>query len=303
MSVLLIYDGQKLTWDEPGNPATYKASSGLIGPKHRMFLYDGAIHVFMEDYRWTWYEKMRDHGPIPSGIYKVATGVPRNPYATYDPSICGLTNSFTIQQIPRGGKEDDEPGRTTAGRCEAPWANWGYHRVGLVPHSGMVAPHRSGFYIHDSSKGFTHGCVETEQKFFVERLYPYAAKAAGTKMLLTVRYTKGAFRTYGGTFVAGSTPGAEVPDEAVQLATMKIFMEMCDWLDAGGFDPAGPAATAAAQMDAKHPRPKKLDLSPPPQGRALPYDDSMGLSLGRNPIAGLKADVVAKVPGRWRNFI
>src|SRR4051812_23490802 len=83
MSVLLIYDGQKLTWDEPGNSATYKASSGLPVAKHRMFRYGDSIYVFLEDYRCTWYEKVKDKGPIPTGIYKVATSVPRNPYAAY----------------------------------------------------------------------------------------------------------------------------------------------------------------------------------------------------------------------------
>lgn len=307
MSALLTYDGQTLAWDEPGNSATYKASSGLLGSTHRMFRYGDDIYVFQEDYRCTWYEKVMDHGPIPTGLYQVATTVPKNPYAAFDASVCGLTNSFSVQQIPRGGDPADPPARTTAGSCEDYWANWGFHRAGLIPFSGMVAPHRSGFYLHDSSKGFTHGCVETEQKFFSERLYPFVAKSAGAKLMLSVKYAKGRFRTYGGTFVAGSTPGVTLPDEAIQRDTLDVFSKMCGWLSMGGLQPPGPVSAGVAAsntaLDAKYPRPKHLALDPPPQEKLRLYDYGMNLSLGRNPVAGLSSAVVDKVPGRWGNFV
>ena len=73
------------------------------------------------------------------------------------------------------------------------------------------------------------------------------------------------------------------------------------WADVGIARAFGVSARkgerAHQQFVERGPRPKRLSLDPPPQDRVLAYDDTMNLSPGRNPIAGLKPDIVAKVQG------
>ena len=67
------------------------------------------------------------------------------------------------------------------------------------------ARHRGGFYLHDSTKGYTHGCIEVEPRLFI-RLREYAkdeaAKKRGRKtLILKVKYPSSTAGTYGGTKV------------------------------------------------------------------------------------------------------
>lgn len=48
-------------------------------------------------------------------------------------------------------------------------------------------PLRGGFYLHDSTKGFSHGCIEIEVSFF-NRLYLYVPHARGKYLSLRVKY-------------------------------------------------------------------------------------------------------------------
>lgn len=291
MSVRLLYDGTTLTWDtgDAGTSAKFKASSGLIGSVWRVFRFDNDVFGFMEDYRCTWYEKTRDKGPIPTGTYRVATSVPRNPYAAAGGN-CNLQASYSIQQIPRGGDPADEPTTTTAGECEPYWANWGYNRVGLAPTKNMVAPHRSGFYIHDSSKGFTHGCIETEQKFFTHYLLPFAKKNPGAAMQLHVKYAD--FRTNGGTFDKALYPTLSEIDESNQRFALFQLKELIKALQAG------------KSLGAGAKRPAGLTLDPPPQDRVLSYDAAMvGVVHGGIDISRLPAATLALLPGGWANFV
>jgi len=38
--------------------------------------------------------------------------------------------------------------------------------IGGVHKTGAGSVPRGGFYIHDSTKGYTHGCIEVEPRFF-----------------------------------------------------------------------------------------------------------------------------------------
>ena len=176
----LEYDGVTLTW--AARRRTYKASSGLP-----------AGSASEPDWRESKYACVKDHGPIPEGNYSLSTVVDPDVFADVnkDPASCRVFPGSQIQQIPRG---------PAAGACEPYWANWGTNRVALKPNDSATSlacsPVRNGFYLHDSTKGFSHGCVEVETTFFTD-LYDFAKKSGGKRLTLRVRYQQAS--TQGGT--------------------------------------------------------------------------------------------------------
>lgn len=74
-----------------------------------------------------------------------------------------------IQKIPRG--------KNDASECEPYWAQWGQNRARMEPadsstQNKCLPVMRGGFYLHDSTKGFSHGCIEVEINLFVQlRIY------------------------------------------------------------------------------------------------------------------------------------
>jgi hypothetical protein len=138
MKIDMIYNGQSLAWTGYGS---FKATSGLPG------------------YQTPLLSCLKDAGPIPPGYYSLKLDEDSSP--AQDIGNCTLKPSQKIQRIPRGAD---------AGDCEKYWANWGTNRVGMVAADATTAkrcsPRRSGFYIHDSTKGYSHGCIEVEPRFF-----------------------------------------------------------------------------------------------------------------------------------------
>lgn len=167
----MTYDGQTIAWPGKG---TFKATSGLPGfqaPKNTC---------------------VPDSGPVPEGFYKVFIadhGTAKDDGSGY----CSLKPSWGIQQIPRG---------TSAGSCEPYWANWGRNRARLEP-ADIPTKHRclplmrGGFYLHDSTKGFSHGCIEVETRLFplLKSFHKTTKKSA---LILKVSYVSGR-STNGGT--------------------------------------------------------------------------------------------------------
>jgi hypothetical protein len=167
----MIYDGQTVNWSGIG---TFKATSGLPGfqtPKNSC---------------------LPDSGPIPEGLYKVFIsdqGTAKDDGSGY----CGLTPSWGIQKIPRG---------PAAGSCEPYWANWGRNRARMepadIPTKNRCAPlMRGGLYLHDSTKGFSHGCIEVETRLFPV-LMNYNKRTSKNTLILKVSYASRS-STNGGT--------------------------------------------------------------------------------------------------------
>ncbi|KPJ94070.1 MAG: hypothetical protein AMJ53_06030 [Gammaproteobacteria bacterium SG8_11] len=182
MAEYLEYDGHELHWRNPrdGQPAaSYKTTSGLI--------------TTSQDYQNTTYQCTPEMGPIPNGNYKLKLWIDPNPAQDDGTGRCALKPSWKIQTIPRGA---------TAGSCEPFWANWGNKRVRFKPADDATrnrcSPRRGGFYLHDSTKGFSHGCIEVEPVFFF-RLSNYAGRGISNELSLKVNYVYS--DTYGGTFV------------------------------------------------------------------------------------------------------
>jgi hypothetical protein len=165
----LLYNGKTVTWKGKG---TFKATSGLPGFQNTSNLC------------------LKNKGPVPEGNYYVPLIIGGN--AKDDgQGVCRIVPSWQIETIPRGA---------AAGACEPYWANWGKNRVRFEPADATTknacSPRRGGFYLHDSTKGFSHGCIEIETRFFkVLRTFASARKAKSLRLIVKYQGTS----TNGGT--------------------------------------------------------------------------------------------------------
>lgn len=192
MKEYLEYDGQELHWHhDDGTTETFAATSGFLG-------FDEDTGIFV-GYQEPKQQCVRDRGPIPEGTYYLRLSEDPDGYADHDGSLgCNLQAGSGIQRIPRGGTGTGSttvaPTATEANSCEPYWANWGSNRVRLEPADSKTtnacSPRRGGFYLHDSTKGFTHGCVEVDTLFFVKlrAFVPVARRRKLRRLTLKVRY-------------------------------------------------------------------------------------------------------------------
>lgn len=157
----MTYDGQTVQWTGHG---TFRATSGASG------------HQLPSEHCTP------DAGPIPPGYYKIFLadqGVAQDDGR----DLCALKPAWGIQTIPRG---------TDAGRCEPNWANWGANRARMEPADtatkNRCSPGRNGFYLHDSTKGYSHGCIEVDGRIFpLLRTYVRGGQGRST-MVIKVEY-------------------------------------------------------------------------------------------------------------------
>jgi RHS repeat-associated protein len=148
-----IYDGQYVTWYDANGKAIEinPGTSGYIeGDKN---------------FQNSKYQNKKDLGPIPEGTYSIDLTL--NPYRQakiieWKPDE--LYDDIGIQQIPTAFPLTD--GRMAIN------VGWGSIRARLEYVSGNLYG-REGFYIHNSTKGFTHGCIEVGGNFF-SRLLNYS---------------------------------------------------------------------------------------------------------------------------------
>lgn len=192
MAERLLYDGQRLFWFPVGvgPPMSYRATSGLPG------------------FQTPANQCIQDAGPVPEGQYVLILRIdPRDFARDNGAGQCALAPAWNIQRIPRGGPAMLPPSASAANACEPFWANWGENRVRIEPADAATrrqcGASRSGFYLHDSTKGYSHGCIEVEPAFFQDlrrRVNPSRAD----RLSLTVRYAHTS--TNGGTLRA--SPGA-----------------------------------------------------------------------------------------------
>jgi len=176
----LMYDGRKLNWIENGEiKHCFAATSGLSEEVSGT-----------RNYQHSKFQCCPNVGPIPEGTYVLRLEFNRQPVAQVaDPETCRLQAATGIEQIP-----DADPEQGTE-HCTPYWQNWGYNRVRIDAYDTKAKQacggHRSGFYIHDSHKGYTHGCIEAQHEFF-NHLYDFVNSNPKKKlMLLGVDYGKG----------------------------------------------------------------------------------------------------------------
>ncbi len=166
----LTYNGTFIVWSDALGTVldSFDATSGLPGSQ------------------WSDWQPAPSEGPIPEGKYRldINTNIKT---ASYNRNNGDIYSGKGIQKIPSSyltldGKRGD-------------YAGWGTMRVALVPLSGNMYG-RSNFYIHDSHKGWTSGCIEVNSLFF-PRLLNYAS--SHNSIILTVQYPIGNTTTRGNT--------------------------------------------------------------------------------------------------------
>lgn len=173
MNIDLEFEGQEV---RRGGVGRFKASTALPGFQRPEF------------------QCVPDKGPVPEGLYKVFIrdmGDARDD----DRNRCNLSPAWGMQRIPRGD---------AAGDCEPFWANRGNNRARMEPADPQTRQactiRRGGFYIHDSTKGYSHGCIEVDPGFFTVLKSGSLARTGG-HLIIKVKYVAGR-ETNGGTYVA-----------------------------------------------------------------------------------------------------
>ncbi|MBI3464307.1 MAG: DUF2778 domain-containing protein [Planctomycetes bacterium] len=161
LSTQLVYDGREIKWGQ----LWFEASSGLI------------------DHQSAGEQCQSDKGPIPAGLYRISLDVDSDAVAKTD-KYGQMVPSTKIQRVP-----------------ESLSPTWGYNRVRLelIKLDANCASPRDGFYLHDSHKGFTHGCIETTD-FFFGTLREYAKSHKNQQLTLRVRYPTADASTKGDTY-------------------------------------------------------------------------------------------------------
>jgi hypothetical protein len=187
----LTFDGVSLTWRYNGK--TYRATTGYKGyqnPKD---------------------QKIRD-AAIPEGTYwarLIDGGAAR---------VIGPDNLDKRDALTSFPAEDD------SGRLyNAP--EWGTDRIRLNADDPKKTFGRGGFYLHDSRKGYSHGCIEVQESFF-DDLRAFMATPAYTKLswakkklTLTVKYRSADMETNGRT---GIDAGAWTPEQEKRLRDTRV---------------------------------------------------------------------------------
>lgn len=183
----LEYQGQKLNWYNGAYgsksllTASYKATSGL---------FVDAAH----DYRNSRYERLKDKGPLPEGKYWIALLPNPKRIAKAD------KNSGEILANKDGGIERIPDIFVRADGSTIIYPGWGKTRARLFADKATNTFGRSNFYLHDSHKGYSHGCIEVEHAFF-EKLIAERSTSLHkfSKIALHISYDQKNMSTYGGT--------------------------------------------------------------------------------------------------------
>lgn len=166
----LIYYGKKLVWRKSLPPSVEKKGQVVFDAT------SGFMQVASA-------QTLKDSGPIPEGVYRFKAQFDPLQHTVAQANAMGdksVTNGRDgLQVLPMGGNGPTQP-------------QWGTYRVKLTPVSAIKANNRDGFYLHNSYKGYTHGCIEVgdsddKSKFF-DLLVEYAnSKKAQKKPFLLLK--------------------------------------------------------------------------------------------------------------------
>lgn len=172
----MLYDGDELDWYGIGK---YKATSGMKG------------------FQTADQQTVKDAGPVPEGTYSLLL------------KVVGTARVLSVAENklePRHGIQSLDGMPAPDGKLY--WSPaWGLNRVRLriLLIDNPKARHRDGFYLHDSTKGFSHGCIEVDTRFFTrlrEMAKDEGAKKKGRKtLILKIKYPTSTESTYGKTDV------------------------------------------------------------------------------------------------------
>ena len=159
----LLVTGNAVCWyggeagDKKNLIDTYKATSGYKGPD---------ANGIMWNLQKAKYQNIRNGGPTPEGKYHINLEPDPERVAQAD------LNTGDLLRDPNGGIEKipdfvENPNKEGYGWS---YTEWGQHRAHLTPDKVTGAKNSErdnySYYLHDSQKGYTHGCTEVETKLF-----------------------------------------------------------------------------------------------------------------------------------------
>jgi hypothetical protein len=152
----LLFNGQQLVWGQnlPNGMTkqVFNATSGAARMSENGSVVDRGNQR-------EYYQTASYLGPIPKGVYRFLARVdPMEHSTTTKINRDGSAYLDTREGIQRVVITDEHG-------VEEPYYAWGNNRVRLTPISTSVG-HRGGFYLHDSRKGDSHGCIEVASPFF-----------------------------------------------------------------------------------------------------------------------------------------
>ena len=184
------YTGQTLTYYKSDEKGDFKDRT------HPVQVY--AATSGLEDSQDASMQSKKDHGPIPSGKYTINLEPDplrfAKPVLTKGGMLLADDKKAGMEQIPQGFTYHFKDGTT---QDYGGFPNWGLQRACLTPMSRTKTHGRSGFYIHDSDKGYSHGCVETEKVigrpdiFALMKLYRVKHKSIKVQIRYTTKSTRG----------------------------------------------------------------------------------------------------------------
>lgn len=179
----LWYRGKTLNWMVDSKIVeTWAATSG----------HDSTLSDDRKDYQTPAKQCVPYEGPIPEGTYRLESFIvsKKMSYGVVDGACNLYRGPGGIQEVTTKTKGTD-PG----GSCVE---LWGPNRVRLLAFDQVAqnacSGSRSGFYIHDSSKGGSSGCIEVGPGFFqrlrtwTKKHNPKNRKTMKSPMLLLVKY-------------------------------------------------------------------------------------------------------------------
>jgi hypothetical protein len=175
----MSYDGKTIKWGS----RSYPASSGMA-------VWPDPI-LGNTDYRFAKYQDSQG-GPVPEGNYVLHVFLNGTAGLTQlgpDAEVAA-TQTGGIQAIPK----------VTIGGAEYTFPDWGTRRIRIFKGKGN-ATKRNNFYLHDSSKGYSHGCIEVDGKFFEDLRLDLVTMHKSKKydLTLVVTYASPGTSTNGGT--------------------------------------------------------------------------------------------------------
>jgi hypothetical protein len=176
-NVDLYYLGRYLVWRR-----TLPASAA--GSNYLLFSASSGNFAFASA------QNQPDNGPVPEGLYRFL--------AKLDPKQSSV--QLANDALPKEGGPDGLISNTRQGIQYLPvggngnvfW-NWGSKRVRLEPITALSSA-RGGFYLHNSTKGYTHGCIElgksieSRPRDFFGLLEEHAVTASKQFLTLKVKY-------------------------------------------------------------------------------------------------------------------
>lgn len=177
----MMYNGQHVYW-----------FYGDYGKMDRMVVSYNATSGYI-NYQKAKLSNVKEVGPVPEGKYWVLLAPDPNRVA----NASKVTGDLLANQ--KGGIEQVPKKYVTSDGQEWTYSAWGTIRARLTPDSSTKTFGRTNFYLHDSTKGYSHGCIEVEHSLF-DRLLRVRNKF--TKIALMVKYPSPETSTRGNTFKA-----------------------------------------------------------------------------------------------------